>query len=128
MALKDHIKETIADKEFDDDENNQNYSRKIFRNVFSVNKTFKNVDFSQSSFSNCYFRKCTFIDCNFTGSSFKDSYLIGSKFPDSIFKYTTFSNSNIDDKFLDLYLPPEENLARDLVRNLRVNFSETGEL
>lgn len=100
--------------------------KKKFERVFAVGKVFINVNFSQTNFSSCYFRNCKFIRCNFTGTSFKDCYLIGSNFPECIFKYTTFSSTHLDDKFLDNYLPPEENLARDLVRALRVNFSQVG--
>ncbi|OEE60617.1 hypothetical protein A1OK_10475 [Enterovibrio norvegicus FF-454] len=126
MALKDHIKEKFQDKEFDEDESGSNYSKKIFERVFAVGKTFTDVNFIQTNFSACYFRNCRFIRCNFTGASFKECYLMGSNFPECTFKYTTFSSTHLDDKFLDNYLPPEENLARDLVRALRVNFSQVG--
>ncbi len=126
MALIEHIKDKIEDKEFSENESEANYSRKIFERVFAVGKTFTDVNFNQTNFSACYFRNCRFIRCTFTGASFKDCYLMGSNFPECTFKYTTFSSTHIDDKFLDNYLPPEENLARDLVRALRVNFSQIG--
>lgn len=126
MTLIVHQKIRIEDKEFSANITQINYSRHEFNQVFAVGKTFDGVNFSQCVFSSCYFRKCRFINCNFTGASFKDSYLRGSNFPESIFKYTTFEKSPIDDSFLDKYLPPEENLARDLVRSLRVNFSQVG--
>lgn len=50
----------------------------------------------------------------------------GTSFPESTFKYTTFSSSQLDDTILDNHLPVEENLARDFVRALRVNFSQVG--
>ncbi|MGN5077007.1 pentapeptide repeat-containing protein [Aeromonas veronii] len=126
MALVNHIKIKIKNKEFNEDESNNSYSQKIFERVFAVQKTFTDINFSQTDFSDCYFRNCKFIRCNFTGASFKNCYLMGSNFPKCIFKYTTFSSTHLDDKFLDSYLPPEENLARDLVRTLRVNFSQVG--
>jgi hypothetical protein len=52
--------------------------------------------------------------------------LKGSSFPESSLKYTTFSGSQLDETILDNSLPAEENLARDFVRNLRVNFTQVG--
>lgn len=126
MALKEHKKPKIQDQEFDDDEIDVSYSQTNFERVYAVGKTFTNVNFSQANFIDCYFRKCRFVRCNFTGATFKSSYLVGSNFPECTFKYTTFSTTHLDDKFLDKYLPSEENLARDLVRTLRVNFSQIG--
>jgi len=126
MSLKDYVKDKIENKEFSDDVADNNYSRKEFSRVFAVGKIFTNVDFSQSSMNACYFRNCRFIRCNFTGASFKDCYLKGASFPESILKYTTFSSSHIDSSILDKSLPAEENLARDFVRALRVNFSQIG--
>ncbi len=126
MALVDHKKERIEDKEFSENIQKSDYKQKDFVRVFAVNKVFENVDFSQCSFSSCYFRKCKFIRCNFQGAFFKETYLRGSSFPECIFKYTTFEKTAIDESFLDTSLPAEENLARDLVRALRVNFSQIG--
>jgi uncharacterized protein YjbI with pentapeptide repeats len=126
MSLIDHKKEKIEDKEFSEDVSDENYSRKDISRVFAVGKTFTKVNFSQSSLSSCYFRNCRFIKCNFTGTAFKESYLKGSSFPESSLKYTTFSGSQLDEAILDNCLPAEENLARDFVRNLRVNFTQVG--
>ena len=126
MSLIEHVKDKIEDKEFSKDVVDSNFSRKDFSRIFAVGKTFTNVDFSQSNISNCYFRNCRFIKCDFTGTSFKDCYLKGTSFPESILKYTTFNSSHLDCSILDKSLPPEENLARDFVRTLRVNFSQVG--
>jgi uncharacterized protein YjbI with pentapeptide repeats len=126
MSLIDHKKEKIEDKEFSEDVSDENYSRKDISRVFAVGKTFTKVNFSQSNLGSCYFRNCRFIKCNFTGTAFKDSYLKGSSFPESSLKYTTFSGSQLDETVLDNSLPAEENLARDFVRNLRVNFTQVG--
>jgi len=126
MTLIDHKKEKIEDKEFSEDVTGEDYSRKDISRVFAVGKRFKDVDFSQSNLSSCYFRNCRFIKCDFTGAAFKDCYLKGASFPESSLKYTTFSSSQLDDAILDNSLPSEENLARDFVRALRVNFSQVG--
>jgi hypothetical protein len=126
MSLIDHKKEKIEDKEFSEDVVGEDYSRKDIYRVFAVGKIFTDVNFSQSNVISCYFRNCRFIRCNFTGAVFKDCYLKGASFPESSLKYTTFSSSHLDDVILDNSLPPEENLARDFVRDLRVNFSQVG--
>ncbi len=94
MALIEHIKDKIEDKEFSENPSEANYSRKIFERVFAVGKTFTAVNFNQTNFSACYFRNCRFIRCTFTGASFKDCYLMGSNFPECTFKYTTFSSTS----------------------------------
>lgn len=126
MSLIDHKKEKIEDKEFSEDVTGEEYSRKDISRIFAVGKTFTCVNFSQSNVSSCYFRNCRFIRCDFTGTVFKDCYLKGTSFPESSLKYTTFNSSQLDDAILDNSLPPEENLARDFVRSLRVNFSQVG--
>lgn len=126
MSLIDHKKEKIEEKEFSEDVTGEDYSRKDFSKVFAVGKTFTDVNFSQSNLSSCYFRNCRFIRCNFMGTVFKDCYLKGANFPESSLKYTTFNSSQLDDAILDNSLPLEENLARDFVRTLRVNFSQVG--
>ncbi|HSB98047.1 MAG TPA: pentapeptide repeat-containing protein [Spongiibacteraceae bacterium] len=127
IALIEHKKDRIEDKEFSADTLKASFSQNEFIRVYAVKKTFEDVDFSQCSFTACYFRNCKFIRCNFTGSQFKETYLKGSRFPESIFKYTTFEKSPIDDNILETGLPSEENLARDVVRSLRINFSQTGD-
>ena len=126
MSLIDHKKEKIEDKEFSQDVSGEEYTRKDISRVFAVGKVFTGVNFSQSNLSSCYFRNCRFIRCNFTGTAFKDCYLKGTSFPESSLKYTTFSSSQLDDAILDNSLPAEENLARDFVRALRVNFTQVG--
>jgi uncharacterized protein YjbI with pentapeptide repeats len=126
MSLIDHKKEKIEDKEFSGDVSGGDYSRKEIYRVFAVSKTFTDVNFSQSNLNSCYFRNCRFVRCNFTGTSFKECYLKGASFPESSLKYTTFSSSHLDGAILDNSLPAEENLARDLVRALRVNFAQVG--
>lgn len=126
MNLDDKKKEKIEDKEFHEEIRDQDFSRKDFVRVYAVKVTFINVNFKQSTFSSCYFRKCRFIQCDFTGSTFKETYLKGTNFIESPLKYVIFEKSPIEEGVLDTCLPSEENLARDLVRSLRVNFSQIG--
>ena len=87
---------------------------------------FFDVSFKQCDFANCYFRNCRFIRCNFTGATIKESNFRGSQFEECNFRYTSWEKTILDEHFLDTCLPSEENLARDLARSLRVNFSQIG--
>jgi hypothetical protein len=126
MELIDHAKPIIEDKEFSADVSGQNLSRQVLRRVFAVNKTFIGVRFEQSEISECYFRNCRFIRCDFTGTSIRRSNFRGSQYEECKFLYSTWEHTQLDDEFLDNCLPSEENLARDLVRSLRVNFGHIG--
>lgn len=125
MEIVEHVKERIEDKELRG-EVTESFERKELVRVFAVNVTFKGVAFKQAALTNCYFRNCTFIRCDFTGTQIKECYLKGSTFEACKFLYTTWEKTQLDEQFLDQCLPPEENLARDLVRSLRVNFSQIG--
>jgi hypothetical protein len=125
MGIKDHRKEKLEDKEFDSDVT-ESFERKELVRLFAVGITFTGVVFKQAVLVNCYFRNCTFIRCDFTGTQIKDCNLKGSSFEACQFRYTSWEKTILDEDFLDRCLPPEENLARDLVRSLRVNFAQIG--
>lgn len=125
MGIREHRKERLEDKEFEG-EVVESFERKELVRIFAVDVTFKGVSFKQSVLMNCYFRNCTFIRCDFTGTQIKDSNLKGSSFEKCRFPYATWDKTWLDEEFLDRCLPPEENLARDLVRSLRVNFAQIG--
>jgi len=126
MALRDNKKPRIEDAEFTDDLSSNDFTRHDLVRVFAVKKVFTKVSFKQSNFVGCYFRNCRFIGCDFTGAFVKESNLRGSQFENCTFRYTSWEKSHLDDDFLDHCLPSEENLARDLVRSLRVNFADIG--
>lgn len=126
MELLDHIKPIIEDKEFSDDAKNQNLALHVIRRVFAVDKTFSKVSFKQSDISDSYFRNCKFIQCDFTGTTIRRSNFRGSQYVECKFQYSTWEHTQIDEGFLDNCLPSEVNLARDLVRSLRVNFGHIG--
>ncbi|UTL97951.1 pentapeptide repeat-containing protein [Pseudomonas aeruginosa] len=125
MAAKEHRKERIEDQEFDG-EITEGFEQKELIRIFAVGVVFNGVSFKQTILSNCYFRKCKFIRCDFTGAQIKDSNFKGSSFEECQFRYSTWEKTYLDENFLDGCLPPEENLARDLVRSLRVNFAQIG--
>ena len=126
MAIKDHVKEKLEDKEFTGAISDCSFERKELLRVYAVGIAFKGVSFKQSLISSCYFRNCRFEDCDFTGAQLRDSNLKGSTFSSCKFAYSTWEKTLLDDHFLDACLPSEENLARDLVRTLRVNFAQIG--
>ena len=126
MELVEHSKALIEDKEFSTDVRGENFTQKALRRVFAVGKTFVDVNFKQAELSQCYFRNCRFIRCDFTGANISKCNLRGSQYEECKFSYTTWEHTHLDDDFLDNCLPSEENLARDLVRTLRVNFGHIG--
>lgn len=126
MGIKDHVKEKLEDKEFTGEVRDSSFERKDLIRVFAVGVLFEGISFKQSQLFACYFRNCRFVGCDFTGAQIRDSNLKGSTFTACKFPYSTWEKTLLDDQFLDSCLPSEENLARDLVRTLRVNFAQTG--
>lgn len=122
----DHIKSEFIDKEIQANVQRESFVQHQLTRVHAVGRTFTEVDFKQSVIQSCYFRNCSFIRCDFTGAQIKDTNLKGSTFSDCKFLYTTWEKTMLEEEFLESCLPAEENLARDLVRSLRVNFSQTG--
>lgn len=126
MTLRANKKPRLEDMEFTVDLDDEDYSRHDLVRVYAVRRVFRKVTFKQSNLLDCYFRNCRFIECDFTGAFIKATNLQGSQFENCSFRYATWEKSRLDDDFMDNCLPSEENLARDLVRSLRVNFMETG--
>jgi hypothetical protein len=126
MPFRDNKKPKFEDVEFTADVSNEDFTRHDMVRVFAVGKVFTRTSFKQVNFLGCYFRNCRFIGCDFTGAFVKETNLRGSQFENCTFRYTAWEKSHLDDDFLDRCLPSEENLARDLVRSLRVNFAEIG--
>jgi hypothetical protein len=126
MELQEHKKAVIENKEFGGDVQTEDLSMRELSRLFAVDVVFADVSFKQCDFSRCYFRNCRFIRCNFTGANIKESNFKGSQFEECDFRYSTWEKTLLDEHFLDTCLPSEENLARDLARSLRVNFSQVG--
>jgi hypothetical protein len=126
METKEHKKKILKDFEITADVKNENFSRKIFCRAYAVNLVFTEVNFKQCVLDQCYFRNCKFLRCDFTGTEFKSCNLRGAQFDGCKFMYSTWEKTIIEENFLDYCLPSEENIARDLVQELRVNFSQIG--
>ena len=125
MPISEHKKDKLEDKELDG-AITDSFERKELIRIYAVDATFTAVTFKQAKLLECYFRNCTFIRCDFTGTQIKDCNFKGSTFESCQFRYTSWEKTILDGEFLDRCLPPEENLARDLVRSLRVNFAQIG--
>jgi len=126
METKEHKKEKHEDIEIVADVSKEDFSREIFLRVYAVDMVFTDVSFKQCVIDQCYFRNCKFIRCDFTGTEFKSCNLRGAQFDGCKFIYSTWEKTQLEENFLDYCLPSEENLARDLVQELRVNFSQIG--
>lgn len=126
MKQKPLVKTSVKDQEIEHVADKEDFTQHEFVRVYAVKKVFKDVVFKQSNILSCYFRNCRFIDCDFTGVLFKESNFIGSQFENCKFHYTFWDKTIVDEAILNTCLPPEENLARDLVRALRVNFAQIG--
>jgi hypothetical protein len=126
METKKLVKKPFKDQEIEQISEKEDLSQYEFVRVYAVRKTFKGVVFKQSNILSCYFRNCRFIDCDFTGVLFKESNFIGSQFENCKFLYSFWDKTIVDEAILNTCLPSEDNLARDLVRSLRVNFAQIG--
>jgi hypothetical protein len=126
VPIKEHQKQKLENKEFYGEIVDESYSQHILSQVYAKSIVFRNVSFKQANLIGCYFRNCRFINCDFTGASIKESNFRGAAFTNCRFSYTIWEKTFIDEEFLESCLPSEENLSRDLVRALRVNFSQIG--
>jgi uncharacterized protein YjbI with pentapeptide repeats len=124
--LVNYLQVKIEDKVFEGDVNGQDFAQHDFNRVRARNVVFTDSSFKQALLRGCYFRNSMFIRCDFTGAHFKGSNLRGARFRECKFHYAVWEKTQLDDDFLASCLPAEENLARDLVRSLRVNFAEIG--
>ena len=126
MELKEHVKTAVKDQEITTAVVDEDLTQKELIRLYAVKITFTRVAFKQCNITSCYFRNCHFIGCDFTGAVIKDTNLKGSQFENCKFHYSLWEKTFLEESFLDNCLPSEENLARDLVRSLRVNFAQIG--
>lgn len=128
MHIQDYVKDKIENKELigEVSSESETFERKYLDQVYAVNVIFKSVSFKQAIIKNCYFRNCRFLDCDFTGAQFKETNLKGSTFSGCKFSYSIWDKTIVEEELLDDCIPSEENIARDLVRALRVNYSQIG--
>ncbi len=103
------------------------FDRQIFKTVSCKKGTFKGVQFKYVIFEDCYFRDCIFEKCHFTGATFRNSNLRGSSFDGCDFSYCRFSHTLVHESLIKRNMPGYENVALELARALRVNYSQLGD-
>ncbi|MDQ3677562.1 MAG: pentapeptide repeat-containing protein [Actinomycetota bacterium] len=96
-----------------------------------ANVSFKDADlrrcvFSACVFEGCYFRETKIRDCHFPATRFLDCEFIRPKISGGGFAYSRFVRSVPPYDFLELNLPQEPNLCRDLTANLASEASHLG--
>lgn len=104
-----------------------NFEKTRFKFVAAKQTHFRQVSFIFCVFEDCYFRDCRFEDCDFTGAVFRNSTLRGSTFDGCKFPYCRFSHTLVGHAILERNMPGFENVALELARSLRVNFSQLGD-
>ncbi|ATH77932.1 hypothetical protein CLM76_10140 [Vreelandella venusta] len=82
--------------------------------------------FRSTIFINCYFNGVVFTNCDFTSAKFIDCNLKDAKFVHCKFDYSYFRRSVVESAEILANLPREPNLCRDLLRVLRVDARELG--
>lgn len=101
---------------------------RIFIRATARKVNFSHVKFNQCIFDNCYFRNCVFDSCEFIGCKFLSTNFNGSNFVGCDFMYSIFERSLIEIDSLKCSLPSEENLRAKLLRSLRVNYQQQGDV
>lgn len=86
----------------------------------------RSCTFRSTVFMECYFNGVTFTACDFTSAKFIDCNLKDAKFIHCKFNYASFRRTIVDATEVLANLPREPNVRRDLLRNLRVDARELG--
>lgn len=85
-----------------------------------------NSTFRSTVFVRCYFQSVVFTNCDFTSAKFIDCNLKEAKFVHCKFNYVSFRRTLVESSEIIANLPIEPNVRRDLLRNLRVDARELG--
>lgn len=103
------------------------WRNKLFRDFNAHCATFENCDFRYAIFDRAYFREAKFTNCRFDGARFLDCNLKTAKFYGCDLRYALFQRCQVDLDELIAALPPEPNLRREALQNLRANAIEIGD-
>jgi len=128
ILFKENNNKKIEDKQFIRDMNCEIFENKILVRATAKQLSFSHVKFNYCIFEHCYFRQCVFDSCEFIGCKFISSNFYGSNFVGCNFIYSTFEKTLVELDSLMGSLPPEENLRAKLLRSLRVNFQQQGDV
>ncbi|QHD48910.1 pentapeptide repeat-containing protein [Vreelandella aquamarina] len=111
--------ENISFKSFDND-----YIEQLGRSKKKASVS--NCTFRSTIFVDCYFNGVVFKCCDFTSAKFIDCNFKDAKFVQCVFNYASFRRTIVDSSEILANLPREPNLCRDLLRVLRVDARELG--
>jgi len=100
---------------------------KLFKDFNARNAKFEDCDFRYAIFERAYFRDTQFTNCRFDGARFSECNLRTVKFYGCDLKYVLFQRCQVDLEELIAALPPEPNLRREALQNLRANAVEIGD-
>lgn len=104
------------------------FSRCTFRNVGLKNTTFENGNLKHSRFVDAYLNGATFRQVDLTGTRFERCDLRNASFDGCRLWYVEFFRCHIAFDKLQDCLPSEVNLRRRLLRSLRLNANEMGDV
>ena len=103
------------------------WRNKSFKDFNARSARFEDCDFRYAFFERAYFRDAKFTNCRFDGAKFLDCNLKTANFYGCDLKYVLFQRCQIDLEELIAALPPEPNLRREALQNLRANAVEIGD-
>lgn len=107
---------------------NEDHRNKRFADLNGNGRKFTNCDFSYSIFERGYFHKAVFENCNFVGCRFYDCNFREVRFNSCDFRYTTFHGTLLPAQEIIPNLPPQPNLRRDVLQQLKVNAMQVGDI
>jgi uncharacterized protein YjbI with pentapeptide repeats len=100
---------------------------RLFRDFNARSTEFEDCDFRNSIFERAYFRDSKFTNCRFDGARFSECNIKTAKFYGCTMSYVLFRRCQVDLEELVAALPPEPNLRREALQNLRANAVEIGD-
>ena len=103
------------------------WRNRAFTDFNALGTTFEDCDFRYSIFERAYLRDAKFINCRFDGARFIDSNLRNARFVKSEFKFAVFCGCHLDVREIIAVLPPQPNIRRENLRNLKANAIEIGD-
>jgi len=104
------------------------FKRCLFLRMGLKNAKLQKVTFHQCVFQDCYFRESKFQNVDFTGSIFRDCNLEHAIFQGCQFRYVKFSRCLLDYNEIIQTLPNQPNIAILLLKSLKCNACEVGDL
>jgi hypothetical protein len=99
-----------------------------FKDFNGLAADFEGCDFRYSNFDRAYFRDARFTECHFDGARLVDCNFKGATFYKCDLKFVHFQRCLLDIREIVASLPPEPNIRREGLQNLRANAIEVGDI